>query len=56
MGLLMADYLVSEGGSTAQFLTTIVDVWMLLPEISDSCEEYGKLPRLERPASVLHDS
>lgn len=36
MGLLMADYLVSEGGSTAQFLTTIVAVSVLLPEISET--------------------
>lgn len=36
----MADYLVSEGGSTAQFLTTIVAVSVLLPEISDTCEEW----------------
>lgn len=40
MGLLMAGYLVSEGGSTAQCLTTIVAVSVLLPEISDTREEW----------------
>lgn len=40
MGLLMADYLVSEGGSTAQVLTTIVAVSMLMPEIADIREEW----------------
>lgn len=56
MGLLTADYLVSEGGSTAQFLTTVVDIRILLPEIPDTCEEYGKLSWLDRPTPVLHDS
>lgn len=47
--LLMADYLVSEGGSTAQFLATILEVRILFPEILDTCEEYGKLPWLDKP-------
>lgn len=39
----MADCLVSEGGSTAQFLTTIVAVSVLLPELSDTREEWKRI-------------